>query len=464
MTTVTIPNDRALPQLATALDASAMADIFAGELRLHGALRVDGCRIDRVKYRPQRNCTVSYVLSLLDDAHGRVFEQRVAGRFFSGGESARRFTKASTPRVRPSAAGPTLSHRPSLDMLAHWLPNDARIAAMAVLDDDVQLRTRWLPEVVAAVSGGEGRLIHHHAEIVQYVPENRVCACVELEFAVGAEMRTTTVYAKADARARGATTHAAMCALSECAAQRTGCLHTASSILWQADAGLHWQAAVVGQPLLDLHSQVSPTMAARVGAQLAALHATPLLMHPPCDFAALAEAPRRVAALLMNVEHTWEPLLAQVVSALARGLSKLAACPQVTLHGDLHPRNILVDGERLVFIDLDSMVRGPAVLELGAWVADMQYRALLAGAHPASSEPSWRAFLNAYADASGARDAAAALLEWSIAYNLFCKRAYRAVSNLKPGRFEMLPQLLALAASMLRVDVSNANADQAMTA
>jgi hypothetical protein len=42
----------------------------------------------------------------------------------------------------------------------------------------------------------------------------------------------------------------------------------------------------------------------------------------------------------------------------------------------------------------------------------------------------------------------ASLLAWSTAYNLLCQRAYRCVANLKPGRFEAVPALLALADSI----------------
>jgi hypothetical protein len=52
-----------------------------------------------------------------------------------------------------------------------------------------------------------------------------------------------------------------------------------------------------------------------------------------------------------------------------------------------------------------------------------------------------QAFVAAHASASG-RAADDALLAWSTAHDLLCKRAYRCVANLKPGRFEIVPQLL----------------------
>jgi Ser/Thr protein kinase RdoA (MazF antagonist) len=214
--------------------------------------------------------------------------------------------------------------------------------------------------------------------------------------------------------------------------------------LWQALAGLHWQLAMPGLALLDVDPQVGPAASARVGSQLAALHATPAPAWRTTTADTLLAQPRAVADVLGRVEPAWKPLLARLTGRLEAGAAALANEPALTLHGDLHPRNILVDGATQSFIDLDNVARGPAVIELGAWVADALYRAVLGGVAPQHAAPSWRAFLGAYADASGSA-ADESLLAWSTAHNLLCQRAYRGVANLKPGRFEAVPALLALA-------------------
>jgi len=162
---------------------------------------------------------------------------------------------------------------------------------------------------------------------------------------------------------------------------------------------------------------------------------------------ALHQQPRQVAELLGQVEPAWKPLLTRLAGRLEAGGGALEREAAVTLHGDLHPRNVLVDGEKQAFVDLDSVRLGPAVIELGAWVADGLYRAVLDGIATRQAAPSWRAFLQSYAGASG-RAVDASLLAWSTAYNLLCQRAYRCVANLKPGRFEAVPALLALADSI----------------
>jgi Ser/Thr protein kinase RdoA (MazF antagonist) len=119
-----------------------------------------------------------------------------------------------------------------------------------------------------------------------------------------------------------------------------------------------------------------------------------------------------------------------------------------TLHGDIHGRNILVEdqrsGPRVALIDLDGLRRGPAVLELGSWVADAIYRALLEGDAADRDRPAWRALIDAYAAAGGVRPDPAAL-RWAVAWNLLTQRAWRCVVNLKPGRYALAPSLVQLA-------------------
>ena len=439
-----LPHDPALPQLAQSLDPQAMAQVFARAL---SGLQVRSCAVDRIKYRPGRNCSVSYVLRLHDPERGRDVEQRVAARFCTAGDSARRHLKSIARATQASAAGPALLHLPALDMLAHWWPNDAKLDAPALLHDDERMRVHCVDKVIAALTGGRGRWVGHRTSIVQHVPELRVCARVDLHLQAepGASITSQTLYAKADTARCGAATHALMQALHDSPAQAGGRLRTAQPVLWQAAAGLHWQLAVPGRALLDVDPQVGPAMSARVGEQLAALHATPVqaLRSGP------SFQPRPVAALLGQVEPAWKPLLTRLVDRLEAGAGALQREPAVNLHGDLHPRNILVDGRQLAFIDLDSVCSGPALIELGAWVADAMYRAVLGGVAQHRAAPSTRAFLAAYADASG-RAVDESLLAWSTAHHLLCQRAYRCVANLKPGRFEAVPALLALAESIAR--------------
>ncbi len=448
----TLPQDPQLPQLPTALDGAAMAPVFAGMLRGPELL---SCEVDRVKYRPGRSCSVSYRLRLLDAQRGE-FEQRVSARFCSGGDAQRRFEQAGQRGGRQSPAGPALQHDAALDMMAWWLPNDPKLEALALLCNDAELRRRSLGEVVALLTGGRGRLLEHRTTLVQVVPELRVCARVELTLQdePGAPTLQRTLYVKADVERSGAQTRAVMQALSNSPAQAAGRLSTPRSLLWQADTGLHWISALPGRPLLEDDPQIRAASSMRVARQLALLHATPVPAGPRVlDLAALRAQRAKAVALLAQVQPAWQPLLTRLADALQAGEHLLDGMPLATLHGDLHPNNILVDARngswRQAFIDLDDVQQGPAVLEVGGWIADAYYRGILDGHAPAAVSASADLFLAAYVQAAG-QPLDAAALAWGAAHHLLCRRACGGVANLKPGRFAAVPALLELALTIAR--------------
>lgn len=440
-----LPVDPALPQMHTALDAPAMGEVFGALLAEHGAhFTVVGCDVDRIKYHPRRNVAVSYRLKLRD-VEGRDVEQRIAARFCSAGESARRHARSVASATWPSAAGPRSTWSEMLDMCAMWWPNDAKLGRAAQWFGAGNAgREDALRDVVAALTQGQGELVGHAFTLAQVVAEHRACARVALTYRPepGAAAQQRTVYVKADVAHPGDATFDLLHALSHSDAQARGVLRTPAPILWQPDPGLLWSAEVPGHELLD--ETIGTHRAAQVGTLVAALHATPAPAPRRVDEAELRERLRHVVDTLARVEPRWDRPARRLAARLDASLALLTAAPEVTLHGDLHPRNILVDGERVGLIDLDGARRGPAVRDLGDWIADQLYRALLEGRDPADALPSSRAFLAAYGEAAHIKIEAAEVAT-STAYSLLCQRAWRAVVNLKPGRYELVEPLLALA-------------------
>lgn len=408
-----LPFDPVLPTLARLVDAPAMAAEFAARLRGHG-LKVEACEVERVKYRPRRNASISYRLALRDAGDGEPLERRVAARLREGGA-----------------------------LQLAWWPDDRKLAAPRVLDDGAALAARWLPEVIEALDGPGAQLQSQRVDVVQYVPEQRLTARVSLRWQRDGARREAVVYAKASREPDGATAHGILAALQATAAWRTGRLRTPAALLWQPQAQLHWQSAAPGIALLD-HPQAA-RFAAPLGEQLAALHHAPVELARRLDGRALRARLAEVGETLALVLPACQAELRRAVAGLERGLRWLDGQPDATLHGDLHPRNVLVDGETLTLIDLDGARRAPALLELGSWCADGVYRAVLSGAPAQRDAAAWSELLQGYARGGGSVPAAPALA-WATAWQLLTQRAWRCVVNLKPGRFQIAPQLVALAA------------------
>jgi hypothetical protein len=435
--------DQALPHLAQALDEAAMGEMFGDAVRLHGA-HLESCCAERIKYRPRRNCSLVYRLQLRDTATNQVFEQRVVARLCSSDDAVRRAARASEAVLAASPAGPAFRLFPALDMLTWWWPNDPKLAAPRVLADARSLCEQVLPEVVEALSAGRGTLADYHVEIAQYVPEHRLCARVDLLWHDHGERVGQTVYGKASREPGGATAHAILRDLQASEAWRGGRLRTPRALLWQPRFDLHWQQALPGHALQDLSLAEAECLAVPLGTQLAALHGTAVetsrALTPQSARVRLIEVCEILGCVLPGSRRT----LQRTAATLGEWLDRLAGAPAVTLHGDLHARNILVDGGQLAFIDLDGLQRGPAALELGGWIAGSMYRALLDDAAPARESAAWQALLDAYAGAGGTAPGSHELA-LATAWNLLCQRAWRCVVNLKLGRYAIAPRLIELA-------------------
>ena len=89
ITNASLPTDPLLPNLAVVVDPRRAAEVF-GELLHKQGLVVEGCIVDRVKYRPRRNCTLSYRLRLRDMHDGRAFERGARHEVDLGADDADR--------------------------------------------------------------------------------------------------------------------------------------------------------------------------------------------------------------------------------------------------------------------------------------------------------------------------------------------------------------------------------------
>ncbi len=448
MSTATSPRLAAdWPALSIALDGQAMR-VRLGELLQDPAARIDDCEIERIKLRPPDRCSVLYRLTIRDARCEALIEQRVSARLWRSGEATRRAAQVEPARCVASAAGPAVCLLPSLGMLTWWWPNDPRLSAPCVFEDAARMQREILPQVIEHLQEGAGRLTSSRAVLMQYVPEQRLTMRVDLGWrAADGGAHETRVFAKAMPGPHAGHAHAILKALQESDAWKAGRLRTPVAILLQEAHGLSWQGGLRGSTLGSDPSGLTAQRAVSLGRQLAALHAMKLpesVKLPAFDPIAASERLDAALCVLGIASPGNRDRIERLEKALRSGLDRVAREPTSTLHGDLHAHNVLVDGERVGLIDLDTVCSGPAVIELGGWVADAIGTAVLAAGDPMRARATSMGVLAA-CRAAGGETRSDALLNWSIAWNLVVKRAWRAVVNLRPGRLESMPRLLEIA-------------------
>ena len=458
-----VPADRALPHLARLFDVQAMTRSLAAQWA-HGAAasatpRILGCDIERVKYRPGRNCVVGYRVRLQwpsrpggagrRAAAERVAVTRVSAAMYPMVEAESRFQRA-----RPVEAGdefpPRLSLLRDAGVLLWRFPHDRKLAALPMLVDSAELRRNWLPQIVTGRWGDGWSIDSLRNELIGYFPDHSatVRSRLRLRSSSGRLTRLWNVFGKVRYDDSGEQVFQSMAQLFDSGASRAGLVGYARPLASYAAERVLWQEGIEA-PTLDRHlidGACDDAMWARVARAVAGLHRTAIARPVSITRDSLQAEIQRAARTLAIAVPCSAPTVDALRARLEARLDAIDCSPRATLHGDLHSKNILVGTDRIHLIDLDRLGTGPALAELGSLLAELVLRDCLAG-----RALDWRrasAVASAYSRANESRIDSAEL-GWHVAAALLRERAYRCVTSLKPGRLEILPALLDAACAAL---------------
>jgi len=461
-----VPRDPALPQLAVVLDPGRMRDVFAQALAWREPPALQACAVERVKYRPGRNCVVGYRLTL-QDATGASCEQRVCASVYGAEESQTRY-RAGLLECDPAQPGtvqrpllPALSFVAPLNMLVRAFPWDRKLRGLHLLVDARVVESRLLPPVVAARWGAGAGIASIRQRVVSYFPDHTCTVCVDVRLKGVSRRRTWRVYGKMRYDDAGANTFVLMQRLWEVAGQGGASAAYARPLHYDPALRLLWQEAAEGEPLGTLLDTGVPTstLLQRTASALAGLHASGLAPARVVRMDDLLDALRSAADVVAEAVPECAARVQALKAALLASVPGEGACG--TLHGDLHSHNILVGRTRIALIDIDRLSQGPVAAEVGSLLAELAMRECMRGG--ALERERLEQAADAYAEARGERLDAQAL-RWHCAGAMLRERALRCVTSLKPGRMEALPALLDAALALLLAPVHTVPVDRAGSA
>jgi aminoglycoside phosphotransferase (APT) family kinase protein len=172
------------------------------------------------------------------------------------------------------------------------------------------------------------------------------------------------------------------------------------------------------------------------GAALASLHRLAPLDGRPfdrLDLDHLARASATIGALRPDVAAT-----ARRLERTLRRRAHVRRGASVCLHGDVHPKNVLVDGEGATLVDLDDVAAGPAAADLGSALAGLTYDRVVGRRDDDSAKRLAGALLDGYGGFARADE-----LRWYTAAALLGERALRSITRLRPAGLARLYAVLA---------------------
>ena len=460
---------RALPGLAEALTASAMAP------RLQRMLADDAellaCSPGKALVEPGAGATLQYRLELRRRGTSGAGEDVVAGRLFPTTEAAQAWLSRVDARSVEGRddlrafARPVLLV-PELGLVLHALPLDPALPGLAPATDPRALVEILAPRLTGSVPGLA--LQGCRAEVVRYGPDSGVLR-YELAWRLEPSRRSLkqVVYGKVYRDDRGRLVGPAVTALREHGAGASGpALPFAVPRFhgYLPDLRLVLLEAVPGTPLLSGLIRAAPTAApvdgltaetavlacARVAA---ALHRSSIPVGPPRTLGGERDDVRAAVDALAPLA----PALAGALHGHLSALDDLAldpGGPAGVAHGDFDASQVLFDGPTTSVVDFDTVCRAEPALDLGSFTAHL---ALVERKGRDGSVPDpdggglGSAFVGEYVRVRGGGDPDALLPRVSAYRTVALSRlAVRSWCRLKPER---LRAVLALLEASRRVRV-----------
>lgn len=443
-----IPHDAALPQLVDVLNRSKMKRLFQDEFFSEGRLRIEDCSIERVKYKPGKNCLVCYRLEIRNRMTQQVFTQRFSTRVFEKGGAISRFEKAQLQTGVMPVLGRGVIHIPSLDMVIWVFPNDRKLLGLPKITDSIYLKEKLLPKLIGTALGPGWIISELSNAVVHYVPEHTCTVRVSLRLENSESNRTKamTLYGKTYYNEEGREAHRMMAQLWDAEIRRTEQFRMAEPLGYDPETKSLWQIGLPGCTLLD-QEMTDPRFSALLegaAASVSALHRSGLSCSRSVDLKDWVVKLEEMRRVLPTAWPSCREMLAPLVDRLVLQSKQLKTHPAVTLHGDLHFKNFLVDDEKVSLIDLDNLCHGAPLQDIGSFLAGLFYRGILTQAPIERIEKIGGLFVRHY-EKRVPWSVSRSELGWHMAAALINERAFRCLTRLKPGRREILDRLIRLA-------------------
>ncbi len=451
---VHLPADDFLPHLANGVNGEVMRvrlqeAMFAGET----SRRIERCVVERVKYRPRQRCTIGYRLAIRDDDEGRLHDHFLTARMFEPKGAADRFRKYRSGCWIAPDFGPPLLHLDDLDMILWSFPNDRHLPALPLLIDKARLGDEAILPLVERRFGSDWSIASLSPTLVSYVHERRCTVKVDLALrSTAGERRDWSVFGKISGDDSDAMTAEASVRYWRDLRLAERGFDMPESLGGSANGRIAWQEAMAGTPLASgRNSKFREGDFRLAGAALTALHGS----------TAVGARTSGLDAVLNRLRERGEAIVAwpayrsrirTIIERLTAAATALDRETHVAAHGDLHGRNILIDGQRVALIDLDEAISGPPAGDLGHFAAYTLFEALDGGELDGASR-AIAAFIEAYRQ-TAAWPIPITDIVWHTAAALVTEKIFREVTLMQPDRRRRIERLIALAERFSRGDGS----------
>jgi aminoglycoside phosphotransferase len=410
---IKLASDPAFPQRDLLLNTEEVRRRFSEHLGIKDEINIQRCERLRVKYSHGTSLRLLHKIQVGSNSH------YIAARAFKADRSQPAFEQAERKAVN---CGPILpvAHDSEIDTVYWTFPNDRKIKTLSVLEHPPLsfagiFKNRWT-----------------RSRIVAYAPEKCVTAqCLSSD---GQVLAYAKIYAEDERLSYGIYE-----SLRKNIQSAKSNLRIPRALAYSEEYRILLLEPLESNRIADLRNEDRFNGFHQLGIALAALHSIPVSSDLP-RFERLAPARLQKAAQIISVSY---PDVASIACNLAEELCRRrdsSSESEVILHGDVHPKNGILEDDSVALIDLDQAGTGPAAADLGSLLASLRYSHLTGFLSSASARALIDAFLSGYCKARDLPDKKS--LRWHTSAALLSERALRAVSRIRSEGICRLNEIL----------------------
>lgn len=412
-TCINLATDPALPQRDLLLDVHAVLGRLSSQLGSDGAVKIDSCECLRIKYSPGSS------LRLLHRIRVGASSYTVASRAFTDGRSKSAFERAQGKAIYCGSLLP-IARDAELDTVYWTFPNERKITNLSVL---------------ASPPGALANLLDDQwtqSRVVAYAPEKCMTArCLNDD---GELLAYAKVYSDGEPASFGIYN-----GLRQSVSSVRSDLRIPRALAYLEEYRTLLVEPIAGHRIADLCGADRLKGFHYLGAALAALHSLPIPDDLPKFRRLDLDRLQKVAGVIALARPDVAALANRVAEKL-RERRDASPDPDVCLHGDVHPKNGILQHASMALIDLDQAGTGPAAADLGSLLAALRYSRCVGALSPSDERDLAGAFLAGYREARELPGQNT--LRWHMAAALLAERALRSVSRIRLDGLHHLDELL----------------------
>src|SRR5215212_2136545 len=356
-------------------------DALLGALKdvLDDGTTISAIKLQRAKYKPGRYLTTYHAVEL--HSAGGPSTRLIEVNWLPPGSADPHGERAATLAMQAEAierglALPfhsLLAEQAEWGMVAQIFPLDADFPKLARLADPTYVR-----DVLAAEAAVQPAAPSYRITPIRYRPGQRHVLRYDPIDVAGRVDEGGTLFAKIYNSDKGARTFEVAARISDWLAEQNNGISAVRPLAYIAAEGLVLYPRVVGTPLSELLRQPGPTTDAYLraaGAAIRALHQTPesLIALQPHSFA------KELKGIISASEHV-HPLLPATSAAIASLIERSGALhqllpqePPAFAYGDFKADHLWVTPAGMTLIDFDTCYLSDPAIDLGKFLADIQW-------------------------------------------------------------------------------------------